>query len=92
MSRSFLDRLTRAFSTLSHVELDDRAKIGALDEQYAAQVIYDSEGSWIRNPIIPHPTKLGYNPPEAADEIKGLFVQQERLLFPYKRFSEGKEL
>jgi Nuclease-related domain len=57
---SFLDRLTRAFSTLSHVELDDRAKIGALGEQYAAQVIDDSEGNWIRNPIIPHPTKPGY--------------------------------
>lgn len=57
---SFLDRLTRAFSTLSRVELDDRAKIGALGEQYAARLIDDSEGSWIRNPIIPHPTKPGY--------------------------------
>jgi hypothetical protein len=33
---------------------------GALGEQYAAQIIYDSEGSWIRNPIIPHPTKPGF--------------------------------
>lgn len=57
---AFFDRLTRAFSTLSHVELDDRAKIGALGEQYAAQVIHEGEGSWVRNPIIPHPTKPGY--------------------------------
>jgi len=57
---SFLDRLTRAFSTLSQVELDDRSRIGALGEQYAAQVIHDGEGYWIHNPIIPHPTKPGY--------------------------------
>lgn len=57
---SFLDRLTRAFSTLSQVELDDRSRFGALGEQYAAQVIHDGESFWIHNPIIPHPTKPGY--------------------------------
>lgn len=58
---SLLERLTRTLDTFSHIELDDRSKVGALGEQYAAQVINEGDGSvWIPNPIIPHPTKPGY--------------------------------
>ena len=54
-----LQRLTRAFQTLSTVELDEQSRVGALGEFYAEHVLRDEQGIYLPNPIIPHPTKPG---------------------------------
>ncbi len=55
---SMMHRLVRAFDTMANVELDDQERGGMLGEQYAEYIIDDGpNGCYIRNPIIPHPTK-----------------------------------
>ena len=57
---SLIDRLLRSIDTLSQVELSDIDRGGAIGEDYAAMVIDDGQqGCYIRNPLIPHPTKRG---------------------------------
>ena len=57
---SMMHRLVRAFDTMANVELDDQERGGMLGEQYAEYIIDDEpHGCYIRNPIIPHPTKRG---------------------------------
>jgi len=57
---SMMHRLVRAFDTMANVELDDQERGGMLGEQYAEYIIDDGpNGCYIRNPIIPHPTKRG---------------------------------
>ena len=58
---SMIDRLLRAFDTMSNVELDGKDRGGMLGEQYAEYIIGDGQnGCYIRNPIIPHPAKRGF--------------------------------
>jgi len=56
---SIAQRLTRAFQTLSTIELDEQSRFGALGEFYAVQVLDDGQAICINNPIVPHPTKPG---------------------------------
>lgn len=57
---ALLQRLLRAFNTLSTAETDDRTRFGALGEEYAGKIIDHEQGTFsISNPIIPHPTKPG---------------------------------
>ena len=57
---SLMDRLFRSIDTLSQVELDNVDRGGMLGEAYAETVIDDGQqGSYIRNPMIPHPTRRG---------------------------------
>ncbi len=58
---SMINRLVRAFETLSTVELDGKDRGGEIGEDYAESIIDDGEdGSYLRNPILPHPRKPGY--------------------------------
>jgi len=54
---SLFQRITRAFHTLSTIELDQQSRFGALGEFYAEQVLDDGQAICINNPIVPHPTK-----------------------------------
>lgn len=56
---SLFQRITRAFHTLSTIELDEQSRFGALGELYAEQILDDGQALCIANPIIPHPTKPG---------------------------------
>ena len=56
---SLFQRITRAFHTLSTIELDEQSRFGALGELYAEQILDDGQAICINNPIMPHPTKPG---------------------------------
>lgn len=56
---SLFQRITRAFHTLSTVELDEQSRFGALGELYAEQILDDGQAICVNNPIVPHPTKPG---------------------------------
>lgn len=57
---ALLQRLLRAFNTLSSAEADDRTRFGALGEEYAGKIIDHEQGTFsVSNPIIPHPTRPG---------------------------------
>jgi len=66
---SLIQRVTRAFQTLSTIELDEQARFGALGELYAERLLDDEQGMCLTNPIIPHPSK------------PGLFLESDVLLF-----------
>jgi len=56
---SLFQRITRAFHTLSTIELDEQSRFGALGELYAEQILDDGQAICLTNPIVPHPTKPG---------------------------------
>src|SRR5579883_2078107 len=56
---SLIQRVTRAFQTLSTIELDEQSRFGALGELYAERLLDDEQGICLTNPIIPHPSKPG---------------------------------
>jgi hypothetical protein len=56
---SLFQRITRAFDTLSTIELDEQSRFGALGELYAEQILDDGQAICITNPIVPHPTRPG---------------------------------
>src|SRR6266702_3565084 len=56
---SLFQRITRAFHTLSTIELDEQSRFGALGELSAEQILDDGQAICINNPIVPHPTKPG---------------------------------
>ena len=56
---SLFQRITRAFHTLSTIELDEQSRFGALGELYAEQILDDGQAICLNNPIVPHPTKPG---------------------------------
>ncbi len=56
-----INRLVRAFESLSNVELDGKDRGGMQGEDFAEAVIDDGQnGCYIRNPILPHPRKQGF--------------------------------
>lgn len=56
---SLFQWITRAFHTLSTIELDEQSRFGALGELYTEQILDDGQAVCIANHIIPHPTKAG---------------------------------
>ena len=56
-----IDRLLRAIDTMSNLGLDGVERGGMQGEQYAEYIIDGGQdGCYVRNPIIPHPKKLGF--------------------------------
>jgi hypothetical protein len=55
-----MNRLVRAFDTLSRVENDAQTRGGMRGEDYAEYIIESGQDLSVRNPIIPHPNRRGY--------------------------------
>lgn len=54
------DRLFRDFDSFSHENREGIERGGMLGEEYAESIIDDGQnGCYVRNPIIPHPTRPG---------------------------------
>lgn len=66
---SILQRLTRAWQTLSPIELDEQSRFGILGELRAERFLMDEQSLCLTNPILPHPSK------------PGLFLESDLLLF-----------
>ena len=75
---SMIDRLLRAIDTMSNLGLDGVERGGMQGEQYAESIIDGGQnGCYVRNPIIPHPRKLG----DARRE--GAFSAHDNILVTY---------